>query len=193
MALSTWRPGAPRRARDRTPEIGDPFFGGHPVDVTKLVVAERGQDMNVEVRAVPGEGLGFEMRLGDEPPLGPLGQPGLRQSRVGPVAADQVGLDGGHEPVGVGLAGEAPRAFPTCRVPVSHPPRFAAVRPFLDVRHGQTHLPSVWTIDGVVSPNDATQPCHQSVISLPFTVFSPGQGMFLELLHPVGTTGVERL
>ena len=49
------------------------------------------------------------------------------QSLVGPVAADQVGLDGGHEPVGVGLAGEAPRAFPICRVPASHPPRFAPV------------------------------------------------------------------
>jgi hypothetical protein len=24
------------------------------------------------------------------------------------------------------------------------------------VRHGQTHLLSVWTIDGVVCPNDAT-------------------------------------
>ena len=50
-------------------EICDPFFGGHAVDVAKLVVAERGKDMRVEVRAVPGEGLGFEMCLGDEPPL----------------------------------------------------------------------------------------------------------------------------
>jgi hypothetical protein len=46
--------------------------------VTTWGVAERGQDMSVEIRAVPGEGLGFEMCLGDEPPLGPLGQRGLR-------------------------------------------------------------------------------------------------------------------
>jgi hypothetical protein len=36
----------------------------------------------------------------------------------------------------------------------------------------------VWTIDGVVSPNDATQPCQQSVIWLPFTLFSPVRACF---------------
>ena len=54
----------------------------------------------------------------------------------------------------------------------------AAVGPFLDVRHAQTHLPSVWTLDGVVCPNDATRPFHQSVISLPFTLFSPVRACF---------------
>ena len=28
-------------------EVGDSLFGGHPVDVTKLAVAERGQDLGV--------------------------------------------------------------------------------------------------------------------------------------------------
>jgi hypothetical protein len=55
-------PGGPETGRL---QIGDPFFGGHPVEVAKLVVAEGGQDMRVEVRAVPGEGLGFEICLGD--------------------------------------------------------------------------------------------------------------------------------
>jgi hypothetical protein len=97
-------------------------------------------------------------------------------------------LDGGHESAGVGLAGEAPRVLAASWVPVSDPPWFAAVGPFLDVRHGQTHLLSVWTIAGVVCPKDATRPCHQSVISLPFMLFSSVRGMFLELLEPAGST-----
>ena len=62
----------------------------------------------MEVRPVAGEGLGFEMRLGPQPTLGPLFEGDLREARVGPAAADEVGLDGGHEPVGVHFAEETP-------------------------------------------------------------------------------------
>lgn len=102
----------PGRAEARSMEVDDPLLDGHPVDVAELVAAEGGEDVDIEVRLVAGEGLGFEMRLGSEPPFGPLGEGGLRQAGVGPVAADEVSLDGGHKPVGVGLAGKALGSFP---------------------------------------------------------------------------------
>ncbi|GBE23433.1 hypothetical protein BMS3Bbin01_02817 [bacterium BMS3Bbin01] len=133
----------PRRSEAGGLEVGEPFFDGHPVDVTKLIVAEGGQHVSVQVGSVAGEGLGFEMRLGSQPPPGPFVQGGLGQARVGPLAADQVGLDGGHEPLGVDLAGEALGAFPPGRVPVADPPRFRTVRSLLDVRHRLVRLPWV--------------------------------------------------
>jgi hypothetical protein len=81
--------------------------------MAQLVAAEGRQDMGAEVRSIAGERLGFEMRFGVEPLFGPFVDGDLREAWVGPVAADEVGLDGGHEPVGIRLACEASRAFPT--------------------------------------------------------------------------------
>lgn len=103
-------PGGPE---SRCLEVRNPFLDGHTVDVAQLIAAEGGQDVGVEVRPVPGKRLRLEMCLRPKPPLSPLLHRDLRKSWVGPVTADQVGLDGGHESIGVDLVEEAPRRFPT--------------------------------------------------------------------------------
>jgi len=59
-------------------QVRHPLLDGHPVDMSQLVPGECGDDMSLEVRSVAGQGFGFEVRPGSEPPFGPLVDRDLR-------------------------------------------------------------------------------------------------------------------
>ncbi len=100
----------------------------------------------------------------------------LDEPRVGPITPDEVGLDSGHEPVGVRFTGEAPRPLPTQRIAVTDPPRFAAIGPFLDMGHALDPSSGDWPSEA--ASKDVMAPCHPDVISLPFPLFRLVRAIF---------------
>jgi hypothetical protein len=180
-------PGVSRRARVQMPGGRRPIPRRHAVDVAQLVAAEGRQDVGVEVRPVSGERLRLEMCLGSKPALSPLLGRDLRQAWVGPVAADEVGLDGDHESIGVDPTDEAPRPFPTSQVAIADPPGFAAIGSFLDVGHAVDPSSMIGLVglirgcDGTLSfecPSVAIDPVFPAQVPIPCALSGDRNGVW---------------